>query len=276
MLNWNHGKGMSLRHASGHHRRTWQFPVSQPLSHEVSHLLLAMAGVKPYQGTWDAEVYNVVLDNYLIPQPDKPFTLKAFAQDITRASSDEVGAEQMRRTMQWLEGRKSGKTLAEIREDSGYDNPYFRNITSDDRRKCGIRKMEADIDPRTGVHHSWRITTTKGEVFSFNDKDESQIQLPEGSNGQDDFKPFQAPTPKAIKAVYNKVVGMVDFIRGEVGQNEAFADAQYQREIRRVKKDFGDINIRDVYEASRPKGRVGEREPDTSRVASKGGKAREE
>lgn len=241
---------MTIGEAIEHHREHWGFSTKLKFTHELTHLVLGMAGVKPYQATWDAEIYNVMLENCLKIQKvhrdaassfDTPSKLQTCVNNVMANARVSLADVNLDRTLTWLEARQLEKPQEWVRKSRKYDD--IEDISPDDYARYGIKELD------TLYHGQWQILTTKGELFTFDKKDPDKCSLPSDLYPYGGFVPFSIPNPNVIQSTITALAPMMIFLEKAYQKAHDSIKSQSPHKPADLDKIISQIPIRELYAA---------------------------
>lgn len=247
-------RDMTLAEAVDYHtREVWNFGgYEEALPHEAGHVILGLAlnapprdqhlSAHPYQGTYDAEIYNIQIEHilnatvtgrYKEPYNDR----QKFIMDVLSTYREFAVQENLMRTLGWLMEKQTGQSYEAMREEVHYSDAAFQ----DKARAMGIT-----ID-RSEDLKSWTVTAPGFEDAFFYHSPNDAI-LPGDLEGVEDFPRFERPSVHEIIEIYDRVLPAIHLL-----QNKAFGLKRAGHEglgyYQEGDDALGETKVRDLYQA---------------------------
>lgn len=247
-------RDMTLRQAVDYHtREVWNFGgYEEALPHEAGHVILGLAlnapprdehlSARPYQGTYEAEIYNIQIEHILnatvtgrfkAPYNDR----QKFITDVLSTYREFAVQENLMRTLGWLMEKQTRQSYEAMREEVHYSDAAFQ----DKARAMGI-SINRSEDLK-----SWSVTAPGFEDAFFYHSPNDAI-LPGDLEGVEDFARFERPHVRDICEIYDRVLPAIHLL-----QNKAFGLERSGHEGRGYYQAgddvLGETKVRDLYKA---------------------------
>lgn len=206
-------QGFNLRQAYGAHQAYWFGAQDEVFlkvfgagDHDFAHLILALTGTPVYQGDLGAESYVGVIQEALhrpligissVKDPAILLDPQSFVAAVKGRDMIYRSSENMTRTLTWLVAGQKNQSMDETYRSF---NAETENLI-EAAKQYGITVEQGTRDNK----RTWEIKTSDGQRYAYNHGDPPITQLPSGTNGVEEFRPFEPHSEKEILEVFEKI-----------------------------------------------------------------------
>lgn len=205
-------RDLTVREALTEHTQTWFGQGASPDPfHDPVHVIAALAGAHPHQGSYEAEMHAVAIEQGLSPghqdNPPSMSTPRVYV-DTVRSNADAfAGHENMNRTLLWAMGAQNGQTSDDIYRGLHHDN---------ERLIAAAKEMGIESHSTNEVHNEWTVKLPDGTAYAFSDENPQKTVLPTGSNGVETFTPFAVPPEEKIIPIFERVKPVLQDLQPQI------------------------------------------------------------